>query len=704
MDRVRRVLNQFWGYDSFRPLQEQSIESILSGQDSLTVLPTGGGKSLCFQAPALCTDGLAVVVSPLISLMQDQVDALNQMGVRAAFINSSQNEAEKHQIAGQISSGNLQLLYLAPERLLADRMLAFLREQPVAYFAIDEAHCVSQWGHDFRPEYRELRTLKQQFPGVSIHAFTATASEPVRRDIAEQLGLANALHLVGDFDRPNLTYRMIRADQKVRQVMEVARRHRGESGIVYCISRREVELMSRALCELGLNAKPYHAGMSAPQRKESQDAFMRERCDIIVATVAFGMGIDKSNVRFVVHAGMPKSIEHYQQESGRAGRDGLEAECVLLHSARDFLTWKDIMAGQGGKTAAQALQAIFDLSNGITCRHQAIVEYFGQAYSNENCGACDVCLNELKLIEDSVVTSQKILSCVVRLRERFGAGHTAKVLVGKLEKRVVQFEHDQLSTFGLLAGYGTMAIQVWIEQLVTQRFLVRDAKYRTLALTESGRKLLHGDGSPKLTISGNSNGGATGHREDPWQGVDRKLFDLLRNLRSDVAAQRNVPAYTIFGDGTLRQMAKVRPSKLETLGSFPGIGVKKFEEFGHAFFDLIDTECSGRRLCRDASSPGEDFIPSSNSIAAFDYFRAGDSVDAVAQKMVRAKSTVIKYLADYVRYHRISDPTPWVNPEIATMVFENKTLADDGKLKPLFEHFKGQVSYDDIRITLACDA
>lgn len=704
MDRLRRVLNQFWGYESFRPFQEQTIESVLIGQDSLTVLPTGGGKSLCFQAPALCTNSLAVVVSPLISLMQDQVDALNQMGARAAFINSTQDESEKRRIADQIRDGSLQLLYLSPERLLSARTLAFLGEQSIAYFAIDEAHCVSQCGHDFRPEYRELKTLKLRFPDASVHAFTATASEPVRRDIAKQLGLSNAVQFVGDFDRPNLTYRMMRADQKIRQIIAVIKRHPSESGIVYCNSRREVDSTSRALCELGVNAKPYHAGMSDVHRKSNQDAFMGEQYDVIVATVAFGMGIDKSNVRFVIHAGMPKSIEHYQQESGRAGRDGLEAECVLLHSARDLIMWKDIMAGQGGQMAEHSLQAMFDLCNGITCRHQAIVEFFGQSYGSKTCGACDVCLNELQLIKDSVTVSQKILSCVVRLKERFGANHTAKILAGKSDKRVTQNEHDQLSTFGLLADQGVMAIQVWIGQLAAQGFLTRDTKYKTLSLTESGRQLLRGNGDPKLTIATKSDNDSRRYRETQWQSVDRELFDSLRELRSNLATQIKIPAYTIFGDGTLRHLARVRPSKLETLGKLPGIGLKKYEEYGQAFFDLIDRECTDRQLSRDASSIQEDFVPSSSSIAAFDYFRSGDSVDVVAKKMVRAKSTVVNYLADYVRYHRISDPTQWVNSSIAKQVFDHKQLAEEGKLKPLFEHFKGEISYDDIRITLACDA
>ncbi|QDV43111.1 ATP-dependent DNA helicase RecQ [Stieleria neptunia] len=620
MDDVRRVLKQFWGFDSFRPLQEQSIRTILEGRDSLTVLPTGAGKSICFQAPALCNGlhgnkgsgagDLAVVVSPLISLMKDQVDALKQKGIAAAFVNSTQDETEKRDVADRIRQGDLRLLYLAPERLLSPKTLGFLRQQQcVRYFAIDEAHCVSQWGHDFRPEYQELKTLKQVFPDAFVHAFTATASEPVRRDIARQLGLSEPSFLVGSFDRPNLTYRMMRAGQKMQQIMDVANRHRGESGIVYCLSRREVDTTTQALRTLGLRAKPYHAGMTGPQRKANQDSFMQGRCDIMVATIAFGMGIDKPDIRFVIHAGMPKSVEHYQQESGRAGRDGLDSECVLLHSPRDFQVWKDIMHGEGGQVALQSLQAMFELCNGITCRHKAIVEYFGQDYGVMRCGACDVCLGELELHDDSADISRTVLSCVTDLKQRFGAGHAARVLAGKSDKRVVQFNHDRLNSFGALADHGPMAIKVWIEQLISQKYLVRSGQYQTLTLTESGRRLLHGKGTSKLTATGKG---------------------------SSVSA----------GSGT--------------------------------------------------------FFPSSSSLAAFDYFRSGDSIESVANKMSRAPSTVVKYLADYIRHHGISDPTPWVKPETAQRVLANKHLAGDGKMKPIFDHFNGEVSYDEIRITLAC--
>ncbi|TWU56598.1 ATP-dependent DNA helicase RecQ [Rubripirellula tenax] len=594
---VHRILKEVWGYDAFRPLQHESIECVIQRRDSLTVLPTGGGKSLCFQVPALAIDALAVVISPLISLMKDQVDALRACGVAAAFVNSTQSDDEKREVAELIRSRELKLLYLAPERLLNPKTFEFLRRQTISFFAIDEAHCISNWGHDFRPEYRGLRQLVDQFPGVSVHAYTATASGPVRDDIVTQLGLREPEVIIGDFDRPNLTYRMIRTDGRLGQVMEVVGRHSGESGVVYCISRKEVEKTAAAMVQAGIVALPYHAGLSDETRKQNQDAFINDRCDVIVATVAFGMGIDKSNVRFVVHAGMPKSIEHYQQESGRAGRDGLESECVLFYSGGDVVTWKKIMSGEPSSydSSVASLESMFGVCASAVCRHRSLVEHFGQSYATNNCGACDVCLDEIDLVDDPITLSQKILSCVVRLRERFGVSHTAKVLCGSGEQRIRQLGHDQLSTYGLLADDGLPSVRMWIDQLIQQGYLCRLGEYQTLGLTESGRRLLHRDGEPKLTIATKSKkavrstGVAT--PADAWQGVDRGLFDVLRQLRRDIATERSVPAYVIFGDATLREFARERPTTLAAFAKIKGVGERKLADLGEPFVESIEGYC-----------------------------------------------------------------------------------------------------------------
>ncbi|MGN6544114.1 MAG: DNA helicase RecQ, partial [Aureliella sp.] len=502
LGKAEETLRRVWGYESFRPLQQEAVTAALAGRDSLVVLPTGGGKSLCFQVPALCLDGLAVVVSPLISLMKDQVDSLQACGVSAAFINSTQSADEQREIAQQIRAGQLKLLYVAPERLLTDRMLEFLRGTPLSLFAIDEAHCISDWGHDFSPEYRGLRVLKDRFPQTPVHAYTATAAEQVRQDIVRQLGLSDAQIFVGSFDRPNLVYRMLPVDGRMQQILDVVARHRGESGVIYCISRKEVERVTGALNHLGIQAVSYHAGMDEGSRKRNQDAFIGDQADVVVATVAFGMGIDKPDVRYVVHAGMPKSIEHYQQESGRAGRDGLESECVLLYSAADLMTWKKMLANlesPAGDAAMRALNAMHNLCTSAVCRHRTLSAYFGQNLPGDNCGACDVCLGEIDQADDPVTLGQMILSCVLRLDQRFGADHTAKVLIGSSDQRVLQFGHDSLSTYGLLKEHSVSTVRGWIEQLVSQQFLMRDGEHQTLRVTPGGMRLLRRDATPSLS-------------------------------------------------------------------------------------------------------------------------------------------------------------------------------------------------------------
>ena len=422
---MKDIIKKYWGFDGFLPLQKEAMECVLSGRDSIVVLPTGGGKSLCFQGPALAMEGTALVVSPLISLMKDQVDALTECGVSGVRIDSSLTGKEKSEIFSRIRSGEVKIIYLSPERIMMDGFVEFLRDTPLSFIAIDEAHCISHWGHDFRPEYRKLGRLKKWFPNLALHCYTATATEPVRQDIALQLGLAAPKVLVGSFDRPNLVYRACRRTARLKQVRGVLEKHPGESGIIYCIRRRDVDDLCHALGELGYKVSPYHAGMTAGDRKQSQDDFIAEKIDIIVATVAFGMGIDKSNVRYVIHTGMPKTLEHYQQESGRAGRDGLEAECILFYSGSDFAIWKSLMkdlAPDAARINLDKLSRIFDYCTGITCRHKELLAYFGQRLEAENCGACDVCLDELTLMDGSLVIAQKILSAVVRLRERFGGG------------------------------------------------------------------------------------------------------------------------------------------------------------------------------------------------------------------------------------------------------------------------------------------
>jgi ATP-dependent DNA helicase RecQ len=587
------ALNKHWGYEQFRPNQEAAMSCVLDDRDSVVVLPTGGGKSLCYQAPAVCRGGLAIVISPLISLMKDQVDSLRTSGISAEFINSSQTHNERCRVADAVRAGELQLLYIAPERLVQDRTIDFLKNANVSFFAIDEAHCISEWGHDFRPEYRSLKMLRKHFPGVALHAYTATATEQVRADIVEQLGLRKSQMIIGSFDRPNLFFRTERMDDRLTQVREVLRRHKRESGIIYCTSRKAVDEMSELLNAQGQRTLPYHAGMAAADRSRNQEAFIQESCDTIVATVAFGMGIDKSNVRYVIHCGMPKSLENYQQESGRSGRDGLDADCVLFYSMADYARWKANIdeASAGNREASyDTLRAMVDYCTGVRCRHRSLVEYFGQEFDAESCNACDVCTGELDVVGDAQVIGQKILSSVVRQGQRYGGEYTAMVLKGSRDKRVRGNGHDRLTTWGILEDQPVQTIRAWIEQLVSQDFLVRTGEYSVLNLGERGGELLRGEVVPTLLRSSDSQARLSkqvARQKTSWEGVDRDLFDEMRILRHDLAAQAGVPAYVVFTDETLRQLARLRPATLVEMRAVHGVGDKRLADYGAAFLTCL---------------------------------------------------------------------------------------------------------------------
>lgn len=596
-----KAMRRYWGYDSFRPLQQQAMQACLTSEDSLTVLPTGGGKSLCYQAPAVCRDGMAIVVSPLIALMKDQVDALTECGIPAAFVNSSLSFSERQRVAERVRAGELKLLFAAPERLVQDRTINFLKSVDVSFIAIDEAHCISNWGHDFRPEYRQLSCLRDAFPHVSMHAFTATATERVRQDIATQLRLHKPHVLVGSFDRPNLVYRVERRFDGLSQIREVVDRHRGESGIIYCISRAKVEETAESLNRLGYRALPYHAGLEADVRRSHQEAFIDERIDIVVATVAFGMGIDKSNVRFVVHAEMPSSMEAYQQESGRAGRDGLASECCLLYSGRDVSTWEFLIEqsenDENRKSSLQALAHMEAFCSSVTCRHRQLVQHFGQDLEQESCGACDVCLKETEPVDEPLIVSQKILSSVYRQGQRFGAEYTSLVLRGSTSRKVLANGHEGLSTYGLLRKEPATVVRGWIDQLLSQGYLRRVGEHSVLELTADGGRLLRGESEPVLTRP-RPRKTSTADTEQ-WQGVDRTLFEQLRSLRADIAVERGVPPYVIFGDVTLRELARFRPTRRATLLEIYGIGNQKLEQFGNAFAAEISAYCEEHRLPSD---------------------------------------------------------------------------------------------------------
>jgi ATP-dependent DNA helicase RecQ len=581
------------------------MEAILGGRDSVTVLPTGGGKSLCFQAPALLGGGLAVVVSPLISLMKDQVDTLTGNGVPAALYNSSLSSTDKASVAAGLRAGRYRLLYVSPERLVGEGSESFvglLSSCQVRFVAVDEAHCISHWGHDFRPEYRQLGRLRQLLPGTSLHAFTATATRRVRRDIITELALRDPVELVGSFDRPNLLYRALPRGTLKRQLKEILDRRRGEAGIIYCISRREVDALAAWLTDTGVPALPYHAGLSDAERSFNQDAFLNERVNVIVATVAFGMGIDRSDVRFVVHAGAPRSLEHYQQESGRAGRDGLEAECTLIYSSADFMKWRLMLESSGELTDAAVglLRQMERYASCVGCRHRHLAEYFGDRYSQERCGACDACLDELEPAPEPIILARKILSCVVRVGQRFGATHVASVLRGHASEQVVARRHNALSTFGLLQDASVAEVRGYIDQLIGLDLLkLNGDEYPVLAVTAKGIELLKNEKScPGLRLARQRAPrkdvppARSRAEAESWEGVDGALFERLRAVRLEIARARGVPPYVIFHDVTLREMARLRPSSLDALLGVKGVGARKASDLGHLFLAAIRAHAS----------------------------------------------------------------------------------------------------------------
>jgi len=595
--RVTEILRRTWGFESLRPLQERAIDAALGRRDSLVVLPTGGGKSLCYQLPPQLTGELTVVISPLISLMKDQVDSLRELGIDARELNSTTTAVQKRDLVQAARERSLRLLFISPERLAADRFVDFLAELGVRTFAIDEAHCISHWGHDFRPEYRQLGALRDRFPEAALHAYTATATESVRRDIAAQLRLRDPDVLIGTFDRANLSYRVLPRVEPLNQTLEVIERHSGEAGIIYCIRKKDVDELTASLRKRGIDARAYHAGLAPAARTATQNAFAEESCNIVVATVAFGMGIDRSNIRFVLHTGLPKSIEHYQQETGRAGRDGLEADCVLLYSAADVLLWRSIVersAAEGGATpdyVRASLHHIDDIdryARGAVCRHRALVQYFGEEYAKPSCAACDLCLGDVEEVAGATVIAQKILSCVVRVDQRFGIGHVISVLRGEETDRVRKLGHDRLSTYGLLADHPQGELRDWIYQLIGHGLLAQDGEqYPVLKLTAGARGVLRGEEEVRLVqIARKGRRKAKAERES-WEGVDEKLFESLRKFRRELASARGVPPYIILGDRSLREIARLRPRSLGELAEVFGIGEVKLADLGQGILSVV---------------------------------------------------------------------------------------------------------------------
>lgn len=603
MTTAQQLLKNIFGYAAFRHQQQAIVEHVISGQDALVLMPTGGGKSLCYQIPALARPGLAIVVSPLIALMQDQVEALQQLGVEAAYLNSSLSSEDNQRITQQALSGSLKLLYVAPERLMAASFLALLdsvhQQIGLALFAIDEAHCVSQWGHDFRPEYRQLTVLHQRYPDVPRIALTATADAPTRGEIVSQLHLEHAAQFVSSFDRPNIRYLVgIKNNARQQLLAFLSREHAGDAGIIYCLSRRKVEETAAWLVEKGWSALPYHAGLPAQLRELHQRRFLREEGIIMVATIAFGMGIDKPNVRFVAHLDLPKSMEGYYQETGRAGRDGLPANAWMVYGMGDVVSMRQMLdSGEASEERKRLerlkLDALLGYCESTGCRHQSILRYFGENHPGD-CQQCDNCLHPVDTWQATEV-AQMALSCVYRTGQRFGVGHLIDVLIGKSTPQVQRFQHAQVSTFGIGKGLSQAQWSSVYRQLIAAGLLEADmTAYGGLKLTAAARPVLKGeqavwlrrDAEPANNIS---KAERSARAKEAFAGAnDDPLWQALKAKRLALAKAQGVPPYVIFHDATLLEIHNRKPQTLDELGQISGIGQAKLQKYGDAFLEVLE--------------------------------------------------------------------------------------------------------------------
>ncbi|MFJ5875503.1 DNA helicase RecQ [Streptomyces sp. SID5770] len=620
-----RVLHRVFGYSSFRGEQQEIIEQVVGGGDALVLMPTGGGKSLCYQIPALVRDGTGIVISPLIALMQDQVDALRALGVRAGFLNSTQDPYERQAVEQAFLADELDLLYLAPERLRTEGTQRLLDRGRVSLFAIDEAHCVSQWGHDFRPDYLALSMLHERWPKVPRIALTATATEATHAEIAKRLGLEDARHFVAGFDRPNIQYRIVPKNNPFKQLLELIKtEHAGDAGVVYCLSRSSVEKTAALLVEQGVDAVPYHAGMDARTRAANQARFLREDGVVVVATIAFGMGIDKPDVRFVAHLDLPKSVEGYYQETGRAGRDGEPATAWLAYGLQDVVQQRKLIDGSEGdeqhrRGLARHLDAMLALCETVDCRRVRLLEYFGQ--KGEPCGNCDTCLTPAESW-DGTVAAQKLLSTVWRLakerRQKFGAGQIVDILQGKKTAKVIQFDHDALSVFGVGSDLSTAEWRGIVRQLLAQGLLAVEGDYGTLVLTEQSGEVLGGRrtvqmrkekaAAPARKESGSRSGkGARVPVDLPAEAVP--VFEALRAWRAATAREQGVPAYVVFHDATLREIATLLPTTVEELGTVGGVGEAKLTKYAEGVLETLAEAGTGAGAAAPAGGSGETAAP-----------------------------------------------------------------------------------------------
>ena len=693
MENAYNILKKVFGYQEFRHHQADIIQALLNNEDAMVLMPTGGGKSLCYQIPSIIRDGVGIVISPLIALMQDQVDALIQSGVSAAYLNSTQTSDQQSQIEQQLSNNELDLLYITPERLVLPRMLQRLKQSKLALFAIDEAHCVSQWGHDFRKEYQQLRILHQQFPNTPRIALTATADERTRREIIEQLDLHSAKTYLNSFDRPNIHYKISEQNTKADLWTFIQNSHQNNAGIVYCLSRKKVEEIAQWLSDQGRDALPYHAGLSHQVREANQRRFLREEGIIIVATIAFGMGIDKPDVRFVAHLNLPKSIEAYYQETGRAGRDGLPADAWMTYNLKDLGTMRQMVQDSDNplqqRVANSKLDTLMALCETTSCRRKHLLNYFDEEVKDK-CGNCDICIDPPETW-DATEASRKALSCIYRTDQRFGVGYLTDILTGKDDKRITQNGHDKVSTFGIGKDLKGTEWKSIYRQLVAMGYLNIDVdKFGALILTEKSRPLLRGEVTLTLRKPKKSSSKkATTKKKTELRDIDQELFEELRQCRYTLSKKEGVPPYAIFHDKTLIEMTRKRPESLNEMALIAGVGEKKLDKFGQQFLDIIMQHDIHPWLKNNLSETINETL---------NLFIEDQNIDTIASSRDLTTSTVYTHLSKAIESHVISiDDINNINDEDIHLIKHaiNLCATEDESVgnKVIFDTLNGEIDY-----------
>jgi ATP-dependent DNA helicase RecQ len=711
---LEELLHKYFGYTEFRPLQKEIIEGVLQKKDSFVLMPTGGGKSLCFQLPALMMPGLTVVVSPLIALMKDQVDGLIASGIPATFINSSLFAGDVEERMRAIKRGKIKLLYVAPERLVMKSFLEFLKEIDISLFAIDEAHCISEWGHDFRAEYRQLRVLKNNFPGVPVMAMTATATERVQNDILDQLKFGKeALRYKASFDRPNLHYSVLPKEKQFQQLLHFLKKHKDDAGIIYCFSKKSTDALAEALREEGYRALAYHAGLDSNTRIKNQEAFVKDECDIICATIAFGMGIDKSNVRFVVHYDLPKSMAGYYQETGRAGRDGLESECLLFFSYGDKrkieFFFSEIQNERELRVAQDELKNMLDYAESSTCRRKLLLKYFGEYYPKDNCGNCDNCTRSGN-IETTDVTreAQMFLSCVSRVDQRFGIKYVIDVLRGSEDQRILSNRHCDLSTYGIGKDKKVKFWQSIAHELISRKYLRQDAdNFNVLKLTPEAMAIIRGE--QKLALKKYDVPESTRNERPDSKASDlpkthQELFEKLRILRKNIADKDNVPPYVIFHDATLRDMVARLPKTRKEFLNVLGVGESKANKYGKLFIEEVHAFLREHQVAK-LDLPKASYIPlqeSDTSKMTFRLYKQGKTAAEIAAERSVSLSTIMAHLEVYIAKGEIPIISKFVSADKIPRIQTAFEKYGDAILTPVMDELgKELYTYDELRVVRA---